>query len=88
MSTYPGSYAVPGSMQPGSIWPGDTLPYGTDMFAIFGGDIPLTYLQYLDLQTGHTLTAQPGGEYDIELASGNNAGLSIPPAGPWIPEGN
>lgn len=89
MSAYPGPYAVPGSIQPGSAWPGDTLSAGTDVWAIFTGGVPLTYSQYLDVQAGHTLVAQPGGEYDIEAASGYPYALPEPPAdGRWIPEGN
>lgn len=89
MASYPGPYAVPGSMQPGSAWPGDTLTVGADAFAIFTGNVTLTYLQYLDALTQHTLVAQPGGEYKIELASGSNPALPVPPGdGRWIPEGS
>ena len=47
-----------------------------DEYAIFIGNVPLTYPQYLDAQTQRTLVAQPGHEYDVELASG----YSGPPA--------
>lgn len=84
MSTYPGSYAVPGSMQPGSIWPGDALGAGGEEFTIFTGNVPLTYLQYLDLQTGHTLVVQPGHEYAVTPASGYPYPLAVPPGdGRW-----
>lgn len=55
MSTYPGRYAVPGSMQPGSAWPGDTLSAGADQYAIFTGGVTLTYPQYLDIRAQRPL---------------------------------
>ena len=45
-------------MLPGSLWPGDPLGAGTDEF-IFTGTETLTYSQYLDVQAGRTLVAQP-----------------------------
>jgi hypothetical protein len=88
VSTYPGFYAIPGAMFPGAIWPGDTLSAVAGEF-IFTGTETLTYSQYLDVQAGHTLVAQPGGEYEIEPASGYPYPLPEPPGdGRWISEGN
>ena len=76
-------------MFPGSGWPGDPLGGGPDEYAIFIGNVPLTYPQYLDAQAGHTLVAQPGGEYDVELASGYPGPRGpVPGDGRWIPEGD
>lgn len=38
--------------------------------AVFHGSYTLGYLQYLDLETGHTLVAHPGEPYEIAVASG------------------
>ena len=49
-------------------------------------DVTLYYLDYLDLETGNTLTAVPGNSYDMLIV--NRVGLSIPPAdGRWDPPG-
>jgi hypothetical protein len=85
MTTYPGSYAVPGSMWPGAAWPGDPIT-GSLLLEVFTGTETLIYPQYLDEQAQRTLVAAPGGTYVIELASGN-PGLSVIPAdGRWKPE--
>jgi hypothetical protein len=84
VAAYPGNYAAPGSMQPGSIWPGDPLSAASDTYAVFTGNETLTYLQYLDVQAGRTLVAVPGGTYDVAVASGYvNVGL-LPDDGRWI----
>lgn len=51
--------------------------------AIFGGYITTGYMQYLDLGTGHTLVAVPGGTYSIAIASGWEALTAIPAGGYW-----
>jgi hypothetical protein len=81
-------YAVPGSMQPGSIWPGDTLTGGGGgQFAVFTGIETLTYSQYMDVSTQKTLVARPGGGvYDITAASGYPGVGPFPDDGRWIPE--
>jgi hypothetical protein len=89
VASYPGFYAVPGSMFPGSAWPGVPPGAGADQYAIFTGGEALTYPQYLDVRAQHTLVAQPGREYDVELASGYpGPPAAIPDDGRWIPEGN
>jgi hypothetical protein len=45
------------------------------------------YVQYLDGDGGHTLTAEPGGIYDPVPAQGAPEDLAVPPAdGLWGPE--
>jgi hypothetical protein len=39
--------------------------------AAYTGTEALTFSQYMDLDTGKTLTAEPGGVYDITPASGH-----------------
>lgn len=51
--------------------------------ATFSGYITTGYMQYLDLGTGHTLVAVPGGIYDIAIASGWEALAAIPADGNW-----
>ena len=41
------------------------------MRAAYTGTEALTFSQYIDLDTGKTLTAEPGGVYDIAPASGH-----------------
>jgi len=44
------------------------------------------YPDYLDSAAGRTLTADPGGIYDVAVASGRNPGLLLPPGdGRWVP---
>lgn len=38
--------------------------------AAFNGHEALTFPDYLDLETGKTLTAEPGGTYDVAPAGG------------------
>jgi hypothetical protein len=38
----------------------------------FTGHEPLTFTDYIDLGTGKTLTASPGGVYDVAPASGRD----------------
>ena len=47
--------------------------------AAFNGHEALTFTDYMDLETGKTLHAEPGGTYDVAPASGRNV--------PDIPEG-
>jgi hypothetical protein len=43
------------------------------------------YLDYRDAGTGRVLEVSPGGSYDIEVASGQAAGLPLPPGdGRWV----
>jgi hypothetical protein len=42
------------------------------------------YMNYLDAATGQTLKVSPGGQYDVEVASGQAPGLLLPPGdGRW-----
>ena len=41
------------------------------MKAVYTGAEALTFNDYIDLDTGRTLTAVPGGVYDITPASGH-----------------
>ena len=41
------------------------------MRAAYNGIEVLTFNDYIDLETGRTLTAEPGGTYDIAPASGH-----------------
>ena len=55
------------------------------MRAAYTGNEALTFSDYMDLETGRTLLAEPGGVYDIMPASGRNVN-DIP--APWfIPAG-
>jgi hypothetical protein len=47
----------------------------------YAGIETLTFNQYIDLDTGKTLTAEPGGVYDITPASGHTVD-DVP--GPWF----
>ena len=38
--------------------------------AVYKGHEPRMFLDYLDLDTGHVLEAEPGGTYDMAPASG------------------
>ena len=49
------------------------------MLAVYTGHEALTFPDYLDLETGRTLHAEPGETYDIAPASGR--------AVPDVPEG-
>ena len=40
------------------------------MRAVFTGHETLTFMDYLDLETGRTLTAEPGRVYDVAPAGG------------------
>jgi hypothetical protein len=40
------------------------------VLATYLGHEALTFPDYLDLETGRTLTAEPGGTYDVAPASG------------------
>jgi len=52
--------------------------------AVYTGHETLTFTDYLDGETGRTLTAEPGGVYDVTPASGR----LVPdlPAGWFVPE--
>ena len=50
------------------------------------GQEACTYLDYLDLTTGHVLSPVPGNYYNMAVASGRNPYLTVPPPGrPWNP---
>lgn len=51
------------------------------MRAAYTGHEALTFNDYMDLETGSTLFAEPGGVYDIAPASGHNVD-EIPE--PWF----
>jgi hypothetical protein len=57
------------------------------MRAAYTGYQALTFGDYMNLSTGRTLVAEPGGEYDIMPASGRNVDdipapwfVAVPPA--------
>jgi hypothetical protein len=64
VTSYPNDCAVPGNAWPGMIWLGQPLQGGLALYQ-FHGPEPLYYPAYQDAGTGHTLTAVPGGIYDI-----------------------
>ena len=51
------------------------------MRVAYGGQETLTFMDYLDLETGRTLRAEPGGVYDITPTSGRR--VDEVPA-PWF----
>lgn len=48
------------------------------MKAVYTGHEPRMFLDYLDLETGRTLYAEPGGVYDVWPAGGRNV-PDVPP---------
>src|SRR5579864_2932571 len=56
-------------------------PGGPVTRAAYTGHEALTFTDYLDLETGRTLHAEPGGVYDIAPASGR-AAAEVPE--PWF----
>jgi hypothetical protein len=48
------------------------------MRAAYTGHEVLTFMDYLDGETGRTLTAEPGGTYDVIPAGGRNV-PGLPP---------
>jgi len=51
-----------------------------DVFA-YTGYRRIIYFKFLDLQSGHTLVADPGGQYEIMATE---SGISVPPGdGLW-----
>ena len=85
MITYPGDYAVPGSMQPGTIVPGTPLTgSGTPMY-VYTGSTELIFPDFLGSTDGvhwTTLTAVPGRAYLI-LPVDQRAGYPAAPGTPW-----
>lgn len=77
--------SVPGMTVPGMAQPGrDGLP-SLNSYE-YTGQEACTYLDYLDLSTGHTLSPVPGNYYSMASASGRNSHLTVPPPGrPWNP---
>ena len=50
----------------------------------YTGHATALYMDYIDGETGRTLTAEPGGTYDVRVAPGRNPGLSpVPGDGRW-----
>ena len=56
----------------------------------FNGHVPMTYIHYIDLATGKTLTCQPGQTYDVAPASGSvlSAGTAMPNDGRFADAGH
>ena len=53
---------------------------------VYTGTDERHYLSHVNAYTGRTLEAVPGGVYSIKVASGQSAGLSVPPSdGRWVP---
>ena len=69
--------AVPGAAVPGMAQPGRDQQFSYPLY-LYAGPWPLTYLDYLDTVTGHTLTVAPGGFYSM-AAVNSRAGLTVPP---------
>lgn len=57
------------------------------MHAAYTGNEPLTFSQYIDVSTGKTLHAVPGGVYDITPASGHEVPEIPVPWFTWIEDG-
>ena len=56
------------------------------MLCTYTGSDSRMYMDYRDATTGRGLEVSPGGVYDVEVASGQAAGLPLPPGdGRWIP---
>ena len=56
------------------------------MLCSYTGSDQRRYLDYRDATTGRVLEVHPGGTYDVEVASGQAAGLPLPPGdGRWVP---
>ena len=54
------------------------------MLCNYTGTDQRKYLDYRDAGTGRVLEVSPGGVYDVEVASGQPAGLPLPPGdGRW-----
>ena len=70
-SSVPGM-TVPGMAQPGNDGTGTTQPW------LYIGHTPVSYLDYLDATTGHTLSPYPGNWYSMTVAN-SRAGLTVPP---------
>jgi hypothetical protein len=52
---------------------------------LFTGHYAVYYLDYIDINTDQVLSCIPGNSYNMEVASGRETGLSIPPAdGRWF----
>jgi hypothetical protein len=85
--TYPGDYAVPGSMQPGAIVPGMPLSASgtvTSMY-VYTGSAELIFPDFLGSTDGvqwGTLAAVPGGTYFI-LPVDARPGYPAVPGTPW-----
>ena len=58
--------------------------------AAYTGNEVLTFSDYLDLETGRTLTAEPGGVYDVAPAGGHSMPeVPVPwftPVQEWSPQ--
>ena len=81
MTTFPGSYAVPGAIQAGASRPGE--PLTSTAPNTFAGSETTIFTQYLDADgPGTTLVAAPGGSYLIEKANGYGPGFASLPALP------
>jgi hypothetical protein len=52
--------------------------------AAYTGHEVLTFMDYLDAETGRTLTAEPGGTYDVIPAGGRNV-PGLPPGFTVLP---
>ena len=54
------------------------------MLCTYTGNDSRYYMAYKDAATGRMLEVSPGGQYDVEVASGQAAGLPVPPGdGRW-----
>ena len=75
--------AVPGAAWPGFILPGQVLTGSAPSGYVFNGPETLVYVDYTDLDAGHTLVASPGGRYRI-YAPSPVLEQAVPPAdGLW-----
>ena len=54
------------------------------MLCSYTGTDQRSYPDYRDAATGRSLEVSPGGQYNVEVASGQAAGLPLPPGdGRW-----
>ena len=70
--------AIPGMAVPGVAIPGSTGTGISVVTYLYLGHVPATYLDYLDVITGLTLTVAPGGSYAM-IPVNSRAGLTVPP---------
>lgn len=85
MTTIPAFTSVPGQLVPGMGQPALIANEPVITSFRYYGHMILYYLDYLDVATGHTLVALPGGSY-LMTPVNSRQGLGLPPPdGRWNP---